>query len=137
MRPSPIWCYSNILGRSRLIKKEPKKKREPKYTFFLFFLWIKWNEMERRFSVVLERYYIFLSLCHVWKSNRFRNGTLFINVYTKKFVNRMGNEGKNDENDLNNNKEQMVQAFALLRVSSSQFAPMPERIEFTGTPCIR
>ena len=58
-------------------------------------------------------------------------------MYTKKFVNRMGNEGKNDENDLNNNKEQMVQAFALLRVSSSQFAPMPERIEFTGTPCIR
>ena len=49
----------------------------------------------------------------------------------------MGNEGKNDENDLNNNSEQMVQAFALLRVSSSQFAPMPERIEFNGTPCIR
>lgn len=65
------------------------------------------------------------------------NGTLFIYVYTKKLFNRMGNEGKNDENDLNNNKEQMVQAFALLRVSSSQFAPMPERIEFNGTPCIR
>lgn len=48
----------------------------------------------------------------------------------------MGNEGKNDENDLNNNSEQMVQAFALLRVSSSQFSPMPERIEFNGTPCI-
>ena len=86
--------------------------------------------MERRFSVVLERYN-FVTFIIVSRD------TLFINVYTKKFVNRMGNEGKNDENDLNNNKEQMVQAFALLRVSSSQFAPMPERIEFTGTPCIR
>ena len=65
------------------------------------------------------------------------NGTLFMYVYTKKLFNRMGNEGKNDENDLNNNSEQMVQAFALLRVSSSQFAPMPERIEFNGTSCIR
>jgi len=39
-------------------------------------------------------------------------------------------------NDLNNNKDDVLQSYALLRVSASHFNAMPERIEFNSTPCL-
>ena len=66
-------------------KKRAEEEKRTKIHFFLFFLWIKWNEMERRFSVVLERYYIFLSLCH-WKSNRFQSAHYLLTCILKSLL---------------------------------------------------